>query len=71
MAGMGTRDVVVRGVDPWLLRQVCEELDAMRAAGDNVPDGAYAIAEDICRLVGEGVSVRVVAEHAVEIARRI
>jgi hypothetical protein len=67
---MGTRDVV-RGVDPWLLRQVCEELDAMKAAGDTVPDGAYAIAEAMCHLVGEGVSVRVVAEHAAEIARRI
>ena len=71
MAAMGTRDVGVRSVNPWLLRQVCDELDAMKAAGDSVPDGAYAIAEDMCHLVGQGVSVRIVAEHAVEVARRI
>src|SRR4026207_1788015 len=33
MAAMGTQDVGVRSVDPWLLRQVCDELDAMKAAG--------------------------------------
>ena len=58
-------------VDPWLLRQACDQLDAMKAAGEDVPDGAYAFAEDMSHLIGQGVSPRVVAEHAVELAKRI
>jgi hypothetical protein len=70
---MGLSGAQVGGdrVDPWLLRQACDQLDAMKAAGEDVPDGAYAIAEDMCHLIGEGVSPRIVAEHAAELAGRI
>lgn len=61
----------VRCVDPWLLRQVCDQLEAMQAAGEDVPEAAFSVAEELSHLIDEGVSPRIVAEHAVELARRI
>jgi hypothetical protein len=61
----------VRRADPWLLRQICDQLEAMKAAGEDVPADAFSIAEDLCSLVDEGVSPRIVAEHAVELAGRL
>ena len=57
--------------DPWLLRQIFDQLEAMKAAGEDVPADAFSIAEDLCSLVDGGVSPRIVAEHAVELARRL
>ena len=57
--------------DPWLLRQVDDELEAMKAAGEDVPEAAYSVAEDMSHLIDDGVSPRIVAEHAVELARRL
>jgi hypothetical protein len=60
-----------KGTDPWLLRQICDELDAMKEAGEDVPEAAYTIAEDMGQLVEEGVSPHILAEHAAELARRL
>jgi hypothetical protein len=60
----------VRCADPWLVRLVCEVLEAMQAAGQDVPADAFAIAEELSPLVDQGLSPRIVAEHAVELARR-
>jgi hypothetical protein len=57
--------------DPWLLRQICDELEAMQAAGEDVPEAAFSVAEDLGHLIDEGVSPRVIAEHAVELAKRL
>ena len=57
--------------DPWLLRQICDRLEAMQAAGEDVPADAFSIAENLSSLVDEGVSPRIVAEHAAELARRL
>jgi hypothetical protein len=57
--------------DPWVLRQIHDELDAMKEAGEAVPAAAYDIAAEIGHLAEDGVSPRVVAEHAVELARRV
>jgi hypothetical protein len=56
-----------RHADPWLLRQICDELDALRTAGRDVPEAAFSLAD----LIEEGISPRVVAEHAVELAGRL
>jgi hypothetical protein len=36
-----------------------------------VPDAAFSLAEDMWHLLDQGVSARIVAEHAVEPASRI
>jgi hypothetical protein len=60
-----------RRPDPWLVRQICDELDRMKTAGEDIPDGAYSLAEDMDHLIDQGVSPRIVAEHAAELARSL
>jgi hypothetical protein len=43
----------------------------MQAAGEDVPAQAFAQAEELGHLVDTGVSPRIVAEHAAELARRL
>jgi hypothetical protein len=43
----------------------------LQGAGEDVPAEAIRIAEDLGDLLEEGVSPRVVAEHAAELARRL
>ncbi|HEX5957931.1 MAG TPA: hypothetical protein VFY92_04650 [Hyphomicrobiaceae bacterium] len=57
-------------IDPWIVRQLHDELDAIKAAGEDVPPDAYDVACDLGHLVEEGVSPRIVAEHAIELTRR-
>jgi hypothetical protein len=46
------------------VRQICAELDRMKTTGEDVPEGAYSLAEDMDRLIDQGVSPRIVAELA-------
>jgi hypothetical protein len=52
------------------VRQVCDQLDEMKARGEDVPEAAYSVAEDLGQLIDDGVSPHIAAEHAVELARR-
>ncbi len=62
---------MVGSADPWLVRQICDELDTMQAAGQDVPAETFRLAEDMAHLIDQGVSPRIVAEHAAELARRM
>jgi hypothetical protein len=43
----------------------------MKAAGEDVPEAAYSLAEDMDHLIDQGVAPRIVAEYAAELARRL